>query len=180
MLIAFASPLWQLAHLAVRTGWMARSQGTPFTALSLASSGFALVNEPPDSPYAVASTRCARGSTRLTAPVSTLVGMPGASVAAFVRFSWQPPQKRCSPARPLIQTDSFARLIANLSISWMWNGHVARNHRRERVVGLHRQLAVLRLPVELGGAEHVDAAFFTREALEQADLRDAARGRGSP
>ena len=39
-----------------------------------------------------------------------------------VRFSWQPPQKRCSPARPLIQIDSLTMLIANLSMTCMWNG----------------------------------------------------------
>ena len=54
--------------------------------------------------------------------MSTLVGMPGASVAAFVRFSWQPPQKRCSPARPLIQIDSLAMLMAYLSMSCWGKG----------------------------------------------------------
>ena len=28
-----------------------------------------------------------------------------------MRFSWQPPQKRCSPARPLIQMSSLATVV---------------------------------------------------------------------
>ena len=55
-------------------------------------------------------------------------------MAALVRLSWQPPQKRCSPARPLIQTDSFARLMRELVDQLDVERHVARNHRRERVV----------------------------------------------
>src|SRR6187455_2392936 len=119
--MAMASPLWQVAHLAVRIGWIAVSQGTPRTALSPGAMP-AADRLPPARRKALASTRCARGVARLMAPLRTLVGIPGASVAALVRLSWQPPQKRCSPARPLIQIDSLARLMAYLSISWMWNG----------------------------------------------------------
>src|SRR6476646_1314526 len=94
---ALAVPLWQLAHLASRMGWMAMSQGTPRSCVP------ALASEPPDSAYAAADLRSGRAVTRLTAPVSTFCGMPGVSAAVLVRLSWQPPQKRCSPARPLIQ-----------------------------------------------------------------------------
>ena len=66
--------------------------------------------------------RCGRATLRFTAPASIACVWPGWSAGVVRRFSWQPPHTRCSPARPLIQIDSLATLIANLSINWMWKG----------------------------------------------------------
>ena len=57
----------------------------------------------------------------------------------------------------------------------MWNGTLPGTTAANEPSACTGNLAVARLAVELGGAEHVDAALFTREALEQADLDDAAR-----
>jgi hypothetical protein len=59
------------------------------------------------------------------APRWTASVLPGGMTVFLARSSWQPPQKRCSPGRPLIQTSSVATDMANLSMSCMCSGTLA-------------------------------------------------------
>jgi hypothetical protein len=46
---------------------------------------------------------------RSSGPIAIASVMPGSMTVVEERSSWQPPQKRDSPGRPVIQTGSTAR-----------------------------------------------------------------------
>ena len=82
---------------------------------------------------------------------------------------WRPGSRR--PFLAAADRRGHAELVDELDVE----RHVGRHVGGERVVALDRNLGVERLAVELGGAEHVEAPLFAREALDEADLLHVAR-----